>query len=133
MIFSLYTQSIGRPAPPPSLAKYRAAFAPSQAKDDPSDAALQLDFLIKHRDRLKAWRADDPKTRSLQRLVEFRKRLAQELVRLTNKITSLLQDYFPQVLQWFEDKDTRVFCDFLSRWPTLKQAQCARKSTLFII
>jgi len=34
------------------------------------------------------------------------------------------------VLEWFRDKDTVVFCDFLTRWPTLKQAQRARKARL---
>jgi hypothetical protein len=34
------------------------------------------------------------------------------------------------VLQWFQDKDTLMFCDFLSRWPTLKAAQRARRTTL---
>jgi transposase len=34
------------------------------------------------------------------------------------------------VLDWFQDKDTLVFCDFLTRWPTLKHAQRARKARL---
>jgi transposase len=34
------------------------------------------------------------------------------------------------VLEWFEDKNTLVFYDFLARWPTLKQAQRARKARL---
>jgi hypothetical protein len=42
------------PVNPKSLAKYREAFASSGAKDDPSDARLQLDLLIKHPERLKA-------------------------------------------------------------------------------
>jgi transposase len=33
-------------------------------------------------------------------------------------------------LPWFPDKDTAIFCDFLRRWPTLKAAQLARRSTL---
>jgi transposase len=86
------------PVNPQSLSNYRKTFATSGAKDDPSDAALQLDFLMKHRDQLSPWTPDDPKTRSLQRLVEMRKNLAHEKVRLTNKITGLLKEYFPQVL-----------------------------------
>jgi hypothetical protein len=26
-----------------------------------------------------------------------------------------------RVLDWFKDKDTLVFCDFVSRWPTLRR------------
>jgi hypothetical protein len=33
-------------------------------------------------------------------------------------------------LDWFEQKDTLIFCDFLNRWPTLKQVKRARQSTL---
>jgi hypothetical protein len=41
-----------------------------------------------------------------------------------------LQQYFPQALEWCKNKDTVVFCDFLSRWPTLKQAKHAHRATL---
>ena len=34
------------------------------------------------------------------------------------------------MLQWFQETDTAIFCDFLSRWPTLKAAQLARRATL---
>src|SRR2546426_12810476 len=50
--------------------------------------------------------------------------------RITNRLTSTLKNSFPQVLQWFQDKDTHLFCDFLSRWPPLKAAQLARRATL---
>jgi hypothetical protein len=39
------------PINPGTLAKYRAAFTPSRAKDDPTDAELQLELLLKHRDK----------------------------------------------------------------------------------
>src|SRR5204863_279358 len=38
--------------------------------------------------------------------------------------------YFPDVLTWFADKDTILFCDFLTRWTTLKQLKRARRATL---
>jgi hypothetical protein len=41
------------PVNPQSLARYRTVFSSSGAKDDPTDARLQLDLLCKHRDRLK--------------------------------------------------------------------------------
>ncbi len=34
------------------------------------------------------------------------------------------------MLEWFEHIDTLLFCDFISRWPTLAQVKRARKSTL---
>ena len=40
------------PINPLTLARYREAFTPSRAKDDPTDAALQLELLLTHRDKL---------------------------------------------------------------------------------
>ena len=68
--------------------------------------------------------------RMLRRLVEGRRDLVQDRVRLTNRITHLLKEYFPQVLQWFRDKETAVFADFVERWPALVAAQRARRDTL---
>ncbi len=39
------------PINPSTLAKYREAFTPSRAKDDPTDAELALDLLLRHPDR----------------------------------------------------------------------------------
>src|SRR4029434_4831102 len=45
-------------------------------------------------------------------------------------LTRTRKPYCPQVLQWLQDKDTPIFCDFLSRWPPLTAAQRARRTTL---
>ena len=118
------------PVNPLTLAKYREAFTPSRAKDDPTDAELQVELLLKHRDKLTPLTPQSPTMRALAQLVEHRRRLVGDKVRLTNRLTSALKNYFPHVLQWFPDKDTVLFCDFLSRWPTLKAAQLARRTTL---
>ncbi len=118
------------PINPLTLARYREAFTPSRAKDDPTDAELQLELLLTHRDKLQPLQPQSPTMRALAQLVEHRRRVVGDKVRITNRLTSALKNYFPQVLQWFQDKDTRIFCDFLSRWPTLKAAQLARRSTL---
>src|SRR5712691_3930477 len=118
------------PINPLTLARYREAFTPSRAKDDPTDAELQLELLLTHRDTLQPLQPQSPAMRALEQLVEHRRRVVGDKVRITNRLTSTLKNYFPQVLQWFQDKDTHLFCDFLSRWPTLKAAQLARRSTL---
>jgi transposase len=118
------------PINPLTLARYREAFTPSRAKDDPTDAELQLELLLTHRDKLQPLQPQSPTMRALDQLVEHRRRVVNDKVRITNRLTSTLKNYFPQVLQWFQDKDTPIFCDFLSRWPTLKAAQLARRSTL---
>ena len=118
------------PLNPLPLARYREAFTPSRAKDDPTDAELQLALLLTHRDKLQPLKPQSPAMRALEQLVAHRRRVVDDKVRLTNRLTSTLKNYFPHVLQWFQDTDTVVFCDFLSRWPTLKAAQLARRSTL---
>jgi transposase len=118
------------PINPLTLARYREAFTPSRAKDDPTDAELQLEVLLTHRDKLQPLHPQSPTMRALAQLVEHRRRVVGDKVRITNRLTSTLKNYFPQVLQWFQDKDTPMFCDFLSRWPTLKAAQLARRATL---
>src|SRR2546426_795222 len=118
------------PVNPLTLARYREAFTPSRAKDDPTDAALQLELLLTHRDKLQPLKPQSPAMRALEQLVEHRRRVVDDRVRITNRLTSTLKNYFPHVLQWIQDKDTHLFCDFLSRWPTLKAAQLARRATL---
>jgi transposase len=118
------------PVNPLTVARFREAFATSRAKDDPSDAQLQLELLLKHRDRLKPLKPSSPAIRALQQLVEHRRRLVGEKVRLTSRLGSVLKNYFPQLLEWFNDIDTTLFCDFLTQWPTLKAVQRARRSTL---
>jgi transposase len=132
LVFALrkYDFLILFPLNPLTLARYREAFTPSRAKDDPTDAALQLELLLTHRDKLQPLNPQSPAMRALEQLVEHRRRVVGDKVRITNRLTSTLKNYFPQVLQWFPDKDTPIFCDFLSRWPTLKAAQLARRSTL---
>jgi len=39
--------------------------------------------------------------RALAQLVEHRRRLVGDRVRITNRLTSTLKTYFPHVLQWF--------------------------------
>ena len=118
------------PINPKTLARYREAFSPAKGKDDPADADYLLDLLQHHRERLRPWRPDDQKTRTLQLLVEQRRRLVNDATRTTNRLTALLKSYFPQVLDWFSDLRRLIVCDFLDRWPTLDAVQRARPATV---
>lgn len=118
------------PINPSTLAKYREAFTPSRAKDDPRDAECGVELLIHHREHLKVWRPDDARTRTLQYLVEHRRRVVSDRTRISNRMTALLKLYFPQVLECFDDIRTELVCDFLSRWPTLDDVKRTRATTL---
>jgi hypothetical protein len=118
------------PINPTTLAKYRQAFKPSRAKDDPSDAELALDLLLRHPERFAPLRPQSASMRSLTSLVEQRRLLVGDRIRFTNRLRSAFKQYFPQTLDWFEHIDTMLFCDFLSRWPTLSAVKRAGSKTL---
>jgi transposase len=115
---------------PSTVAKYRKAFTPSGAKDDPSDALIQVEILTLHMDKLSVIEPESTVMRTLSQLVEYRRSLVQDSVDLSNKITAKLKNYYPQALEWFGEKDTMIFCDFILKWPSLTKVKKARKQTL---
>jgi transposase len=118
------------PINPRTVANYRKAFQPSRAKSDPIDAKLIVELMQRHADKLDIWAAGCPKHRALRQWVESRRMLVGEKVRLTNRITAALKSYYPQALDWFEDKHTIAFCEFLEQFPNLESAQAATPETL---
>jgi hypothetical protein len=119
------------PLPPARLAKYRESFSSSGAKDDPTGAALLVDYLLRHREQLRVWRPDTPATRELLLLAEARRDAVNQKTRLSNQLTDVLKRYFPQALVLVgQDVDTPLACDFLARWPTLAAVQAAVPATL---
>jgi len=118
------------PINPLTLAKYREAFTPSRAKDDPTDAELALDLLLRHPERFAPLEPQSVAMRTLLSLTEHRRQWVDDKRRLTNRLVNTLKQYYPQTLEWFEHRDTIVFCDFISRWPTLEQIKRARQATL---
>lgn len=111
------------PINPKALAKYRESCCVSGAKDDPSDAALLMDLIYRHRDRYTPWFPDTVETRTIQLLCEYRRTLVDEQTALTNRLESLLKAYFPQALDWAGDLKTVQACDFLAKWTSLTLAQ----------
>jgi transposase len=56
--------------------------------------------------------------------------LVNDRIRTTNRLRNTLKQYYPQPLEWFDRIDTRLFCNFITRWPTLRQVKRARRTTL---
>jgi transposase len=132
LVFMLtkYEHLVIFPVHPTTLANYRKSFRPSGAKDDPTDAGLLLDVLMLHRDKLRRLNPDTSETRTLQFLVEERRKLVHEKTRYSNRLTSHLKMYFPQVLDWFDEIGSNIAAEFLERWPSLDKLQRARPATI---
>ena len=119
------------PINPVTLARYREAFAPSRAKDDPGDARLLAEILRMHRDKLAVWKPDDEQTRTLAFLNEERRKAVNLRTKLVLRLQAALKLYFPQALAWLgADLGTPMACDWLLKWPTLEAAQRSRPQTV---
>jgi transposase len=129
-MLSKYAQVHLYPVHPRAAAQFRAVLFPSGAKDDPDDADILLDLLLHHRTRLRRLEPDTKQTRTLQMLVEERRRMVNEKTRQSNRLTARLKLYFPQVIGWFDAVDSALVEGFLRRWPTLEHVQRARPTTL---
>jgi Transposase len=70
-----YAHLVLFPVHPTTLYDYRKGFRPSGAKSDPSDAGLLVDLLVRHREKLRRLNPDTEQTRTLQFLVEARRKL----------------------------------------------------------
>ena len=119
------------PVNPVTLAKYREAFCPSGAKDDPTDAALLLELLERHREALDVWQPDTEETRLLQRLCQDRRKAVDMRTKVCNSLRSKLKEYFPQALQLVgDDLTTEMCCAFLGKWPRFEAVAKARPEVL---
>ncbi len=109
---------------------YRKMFAASGCKSDPVDAALQMEILKIFRCKLTPLKPLSSLIKQLGELVGFRRKMVQERVDITNRLTDVLKQYYPQPLNWFEKKDSLLFCDFLLKWPDLQALKRARPPTI---
>jgi len=119
------------PINPMTLARYREAFTPSRAKDDPTDADFLCELVALHREQLKAWQPDDVCTRKLRHLTQARRRSVNMRTRFSNQLKALLKGYFPQALELCgDDLTTPMACALLQKWPSLQQLKKARAETI---
>jgi transposase len=119
------------PINPITLKRFREAFIPSRANDDPTDAQYLAKLLVSHHQELTRWQPQDGATRELQILVEHRRAVIDERTALTNRLQAMLKSYFPQALDLCgEDLWRPLACDFLLKWPTLDALRKAREATV---
>ena len=133
LIFALlkYDFLVLCPINPRQFARYREALDPGGAKDDPTDARLMLDFLVRHHDRLRVWKPDDEQTRLIELLTEHKRNLVDQRTRLVNELNAVLKQYFPQAAAILARQlASKMACAFLAKWPTLEALQRAKPHTI---
>jgi|APCry1669188970_1035186.scaffolds.fasta_scaffold14930_2 transposase len=119
------------PINPATLSRYREAFSPSRAKDDPGDAQLLAEVLRLHRDKLTVWKPDDEQTRTLAFLTEERRKAVDLRTKLVLRLQAALSLYFPQAIAWTGTYlYTPLACDWLVKWPTLDTIQKAKPQAI---
>lgn len=127
---SKYPHLVLYPVHPNKSAQFRLALYPSGAKSDPRDTSAVMQLLRYHRGSLRRQDPDTPGTRLMKMFAEQRRELVDEKTRLSNRMTALLKIYFPQALDWIDDIDSPMGCDFLDKWPNLEQLQKAKPNVL---
>jgi len=126
-----YEHLVPYPVNPKSLARFRQALYPSRSKNDPDDADLLLELILKHRDRLRPWRPDTVQTRQIALANEQRRHFIDHRTALTNQLTAHLKAISPQALQLVgEELASSMATDFLKKWPTLQALQKVSPSVL---
>ena len=119
------------PVNPTSLANYREVFTVSRAKDDPTDAALLMELLLKHRNKLHAWKPGDEDTRMLTMYNEERRNQVDLRTKLELRLQATLTNYFPQALDLLAgNMVSELACALLQKWPTLHALKRAQPKTI---
>ncbi len=119
------------PVNPATSAQYRNAFRTSGAKDDPGDAALILDILTLHRNKLMRLQPEDQLTRQLQILTRKRRDAVNLRTRLNNQLKDLLKQYYPLFLRICgEDLFAPMACRLLLKYPCFDKLKAAHQQEL---
>ena len=116
---------------PVVLHRFRQAFAPSGAKDDPGDAALLGEIVLTHAEKFTALPEQDERLRQLAALVRQRRHWIDTRTGQVEQVIAVLKHYYPHALELAgETVFSPMGLEFLQRWPDLVAAQKADWSTL---
>jgi transposase len=109
-----------------TLNHFRATFTPSGAKNDPTDARLQVELFLTHPTRFDLVKPDKESTRNLNNHAEKRRKLVDQRGDLENSLRDELKKYFPQALELVGSSlHSRMACEFLQEWGTLQEIKQA--------
>lgn len=109
--------------PPTTIKGNRSRFRHSRARSDASDALVIADCLRTDQGRLQPWKPDQPLTQHIRARVSLINYLTKEIVRLSNRLRSVLLRYHPAALNVFSSWPTQIGLSFIQSYPTPQEAQ----------
>lgn len=106
------------PVNPKAVDRVRDRYRMSGSKSDAFDAYVLAEFLRTDQAHLKALRPSSEKAQELKMLSRDQHRMARHKTRLLNQLTTTLKEYYARPLEVFEDIETELALDFLTRYRT---------------
>jgi transposase len=106
------------PVNPKALDRVRDRYRMSGSKSDAFDAYVLAEFLRTDQAHLKALRPSSENAQELKMLCRDQRRVGRHKARLLNQLTITLKEYYVRPLEAFDDIETELALDFLTRYPT---------------
>ena len=102
---------------PKAIDRYRDRYTASQSKSDAFDAEIIAQALRTDPARFRRLVPDTQLLRELRILVQDQQRLIRTQTRFLNQLQACLKDYYPVALELFDNFDSSVALEYLSRYP----------------
>jgi transposase len=113
---------------PKAVNRYKDRYVLSKAKSDPLDALALAHLLRTDRHRFKILKPFPEDYRLLDRLCQDLRKLVDEKSRISNQITSVLKEFYPQALQLIS-VDSQIGIAFLCAFPDPQALSTCKKKT----
>ena len=106
------------PVNPKAVDRVRDRYRVSGSKSDAFDAYVLAEFLRTDQAHLRVLQPSSEKAQELKMLCRDQRRVVRHKTRLLNQLTITLKEYYARPLDAFEDLETEIALDFLTRYPT---------------
>ena len=104
--------------PPNVVNATRGRYRQSGARTDQSDAFVLADTLRTDPGRLQLWKPDQVLTRQIRSRISLLSHLTRNIVRLGNRLRSVLWRYYPAALTVFSGVEAQITLEFVRRYST---------------
>jgi transposase len=106
------------PVNPKAMDRVRDRYRMSDSKSDSFDAYVLAEFVRTDHAHLRALQPSSEKAQELKLVSRDQRRVMRQKTRFVHQLTITLKEYYPRVLEAFEDLQTQIALDFLKQYPT---------------